>query len=91
MTGTENLDQNQDLDKDCYYRNNVVDHRERQRKKILPLTIRRFRANQIAKAVTKVTMGYRLGVAALLEGKLHNVRVATLPCAWEFIYFTTQC
>lgn len=91
MTGTENLDQNQDLDKDCYYRNSVVDHWERQRKKILPLTIRRFRANQIAEAVTKVTMGYRLRVAALLEGKLHNVRVAALPCAWEFIYFTMQC
>lgn len=85
------MDQNQDHDKDCYYRNNVADHRERQREKILPLTIRSFRANQIAEAVIKVTMGYRLEVAMLLKGKLHNIRVVTLAHAWEFRYFTEQC
>lgn len=88
---TENLDQNLDLDKDCYYRNNVIDHRNSQRKNILLFTIRRFRSNQIAEAVIKVTMGYSLEVAALLEGKLHNIRVAALPCACEFTYFTKQC
>lgn len=88
MTVTENWDQNQDLGKDCYYRNNVFDHRESQRKKILPLTIGRFRANQTAESVIKVTMGYRLEVAALLEGKLPHIRVATLPCACVFTYFT---
>jgi len=36
-------------------------------------------------------MGYRLEVAALLKGKLHNIKVATLPCACEFMYFTRQC
>lgn len=56
MTVTENLDQNKYLDKVCYYRNNVADHRENQRKKILSLTIGRCKANLIAEIIIKVTM-----------------------------------
>lgn len=59
--------------------------------KIPPLTIRSFRANQIAEAVIKVTMGYRLEVAMLLKGKLRDIRVVTLAHAWEFRYFTEHC
>lgn len=58
---------------------------------MLPLTIERFRAKQIAEAVIKVSMGYWLEVEAILEGKLHNISVATLPCAYEFTYFIRQC
>lgn len=45
----------------------------------------------MAEAVIKVTMGYRLEVAVLLTGKLHNIRAVTLVHAWEFRYFTEQC
>lgn len=61
MTVTENLDQNQHFDIVCYYRNNVADHRENQRKKILSLTIGSFKANLIAEIIIKVTVGCRQG------------------------------
>lgn len=47
--------------------------------------------NQIAVAAIKVTTGYRLEVATLLEGKLQNIRVDSLPSACEFTHFSRQC
>lgn len=68
MTVTENLDQNQYLDKVCYYRNNVTDHRENQRKEILSLTAGRFEANLIAEVIIKVAMDCRQGQQHYQQG-----------------------